>query len=71
MLRFSNRLSVLPSNKEIRLFSDRTPMQSSVYRTLKQEIADRVRNGENNLVIRHYNRYPKIVKRSVCTQSLN
>lgn len=64
VLRHSSRLCVLPSYKDVRLFPDRTPMQSILYRALKQKISNRIQNGEKDLFIRHFNGYPKIVKRS-------
>ncbi|KAK9737281.1 hypothetical protein QE152_g10869 [Popillia japonica] len=61
-LRESSKLKSI--DKSIFLTNDKTPLQSSLYKTVKQQLNQRIAAGETNIYIRHFNGTPKIVKRN-------
>ena len=64
ILRSAN--SVLKSNerfKDIRIFSDKTALQTKYLRSLKDELHNRSSKGETNLYIRHVHGVPRILSK--------
>lgn len=55
-----NRNSI--KSKDIKIFSDQTPLQQSYMRTLKEELKDRAGKGEKDLIIKYIKGVPKITK---------
>lgn len=47
--------------KGLSMFRDRTPMQMQIHRNARNELADRLKNGESNLMIKYRNGIPHIV----------
>ncbi|KAJ3644178.1 hypothetical protein Zmor_026849 [Zophobas morio] len=62
IIRKAENLITTEQYKDIRLSYDRTPKQLDFYKQLKQEMNDRIRQGETNLKIRYYNGSPRIVR---------
>ena len=62
IIRKAKNLITTEQYKNIRLSYDRTPKQLDFYKQLKQEMNDRIRQGETNLKIRYYNGSPRIVR---------
>lgn len=63
-LRESSKLKSIDKYKSIFLTNDKTPLQSSLYKAVKQQLNQRIAAGETNIYIRHFNGTPKIVKRN-------
>lgn len=49
-------------SKDIRVYSDQTPMQRDYYNKIRNELQNRQENGESNLTIKYINGIPKIMK---------
>lgn len=48
---------------KIILSSDKTRLQQQYYRNLKNELTERINNGENNIMIKYINNIPNIVEK--------
>lgn len=62
ILRKSHLLKDTDKWKSVILSRDRTPMELDHLKTLKIELKERQKNGENNLKIKFFNNIPKIVQ---------
>lgn len=51
-------------SETIKIYSDRTPQQQIYLKTLKEELQQRIRNGETNLTIKYIKGTPKIITKS-------
>lgn len=72
ILRSAN--SVLKSNerfKDIRIFSDKTALQTRYLRSLKDELHNRSSKGETNLYIRHVHGVPRILSKPSLPNTAN
>lgn len=63
ILRESKKIKLIERFKSISFSKDRTPLQTSFYNNLKQQLKERLDAGETDLYIKHFNDIPKIVKR--------
>lgn len=61
VLKKSKVLATNSRYKDVRLSRDRTPKEIDYYNRLKDQMNDRIRNGEESLRIRHVKGVPKIV----------
>lgn len=61
ILRNSFKLKLIPDYSNISISSDRTPMQLQAYKAVKNELSNRLANGELNLKIKYKNGIPGIV----------
>lgn len=65
ILRPTTELKNIDAYKTVYLASAKTPLQSSIYKSLKKQLSNRIAAGESNIHIRYLHGTPKIV---ICTQ---
>ena len=58
ILRNSFQFTLIPDSSNISISFDRTPMQLLVYKAVKNELTNRLANGELNLKFKYKNRIP-------------
>lgn len=65
----AKELVKVPKYKHLALGFDKTARQIAEYKSLKNEMQERIKNGENNLRIKYFHDVPKIIK--ISTESKN
>lgn len=61
-LRGSSKLKQIEKFKSVSLSKDKTPLQNSLYRTVKHQLRERTDAGEVGLRIKYFNDVPKIIQ---------
>lgn len=59
---FRNKSAITERSKEIKIYSDETPLQKETLKKLRDELKRRTENGENDLTIKFTKGMPKILK---------
>lgn len=71
ILRSANSLKSNDRFKDIRIFSDRTKLQATYIRSLKEDVQSCISKGESNLYIKYINGIPKILHKPSLAKDTN